>query len=81
MVWLEKGSLRGPSGSSSWGDIQNRPSAFPPEVHRHSVSEIDGAEGFATTEQVGQAIDARFVVVDALPESRQPGVFYFLRET
>ncbi len=38
--WLA--SLIGPPGSSDWSDIENLPSAFPPEAHDHVIADIAG---------------------------------------
>ncbi|MGL5713414.1 MAG: collagen-like triple helix repeat-containing protein [Paraclostridium sp.] len=34
----------GQNGVSNWSDIQNKPSAFPPSNHSHSMSDITGLE-------------------------------------
>jgi len=38
---------------ATWDDITNKPSAFPPEAHTHTVSEITDIEGKYTKAEVG----------------------------
>ena len=36
----------GPSGASTWEDIQNKPAAFPPEDHKHTSADITDAANY-----------------------------------
>nr|DAP56527.1 MAG TPA: tail fiber protein [Caudoviricetes sp.] len=37
----------GPSGASTWEDIQNKPATFPPESHKHTMSDISDLPGIS----------------------------------
>ena len=32
------------TGSTSWDDIENKPTTFPPELHGHTISQVDGLQ-------------------------------------
>jgi hypothetical protein len=39
-VWELIGNLQGPAGASSWDDITDKPTEFPPEAHTHPDTDI-----------------------------------------
>lgn len=56
----------GPAGASTWGSITDKPAAFPPEGHKHTLADIKDAGNIATKQDVDTALGTARAYTDAL---------------
>lgn len=59
----------GKNGTSAWGDITGKPNTFPPEIHKHTASDITD-----TTNDAGRAEFGGKVLT---PRPRDGKIFYY----
>lgn len=76
-----------PKPVSTWGELEGKPTKFPPEAHAHGIGDVNGLleqlRGKASESDVS-ALRARmanlsFAVVDSLPSYPNPNTVYFVR--
>ena len=59
----------GKNGTSAWGDITGKPNTFPPEIHKHTASDITDTTNDAGSPEFGGKV--------LTPRARDGKIFYY----